>query len=109
MSLGNMRAIGVRSLDVCCWLCRHRAILGADPWRDHVPVPNRDFTYRTSEPASHGGMACPKRGVSEDECDTPPPDTNSVPPFDTVVPIAVPPLLEGAAAQHKHRVAGVAG
>jgi hypothetical protein len=25
MTLGNMRANGVRSLDVCCWLCHHRA------------------------------------------------------------------------------------
>jgi hypothetical protein len=39
MTLGNMRANGVRSLDVCCWLCHHRAILSADPWPDHVPVP----------------------------------------------------------------------
>jgi hypothetical protein len=37
--LGNMRANGVRSLDVCCWQCHHRAILSADPWPDHVPVP----------------------------------------------------------------------
>jgi hypothetical protein len=29
MPLGNMRANGVRSLDVCCWLCHHRAILSA--------------------------------------------------------------------------------
>ena len=40
MTLGNMRANGVRSLDVCCWLCHHRAILSADPWPDHVPVPS---------------------------------------------------------------------
>ena len=39
MTLGNMRANGVRSLDVCCWLCHHRAILSADRWPDHVPVP----------------------------------------------------------------------
>jgi hypothetical protein len=38
MTLGNMRANGVRSLDVCLWLCHHRAILSADPWPD-VPVP----------------------------------------------------------------------
>jgi hypothetical protein len=37
--VGNMRANGVRSLDVCCWLCHHRTILSADPWPDHVPVP----------------------------------------------------------------------
>jgi hypothetical protein len=39
MTLGNMRANGVRSLDVSCWQCHHRAILSADPWPDHVPVP----------------------------------------------------------------------
>jgi hypothetical protein len=38
MTLGNMRANGVRSLDVCCWQCHHRAFLSADPWPDHVPV-----------------------------------------------------------------------
>jgi hypothetical protein len=38
MTLGNMRANGVRSLDVCCWQCHHRAILRADPWPDHVAV-----------------------------------------------------------------------
>jgi hypothetical protein len=31
---------GVRSLDVSCWQCHHRAILSADPWPDHVPVPS---------------------------------------------------------------------
>jgi len=36
MTLGNMRANGVRSLDVC----HHRAILSADLWPDHVPVPS---------------------------------------------------------------------
>jgi hypothetical protein len=40
MSLGNMRANGVRSLDVSCWQCHHRTILRADPWPDHVPVPS---------------------------------------------------------------------
>jgi hypothetical protein len=39
MTLGNMRANGVRSLDVCCWLCHHRTFMSADPWPDHVPVP----------------------------------------------------------------------
>jgi hypothetical protein len=37
--IANMRTNGVRSLDVCGWLCHHRAILSADPWLDHVPVP----------------------------------------------------------------------
>jgi hypothetical protein len=39
MTLGNMRTNGVRSLDVCCWQCHHRAIMSADPWSDDVPVP----------------------------------------------------------------------
>jgi hypothetical protein len=39
MTLGNMRANGVRSLDVSYSLCHHRAILSADPWPDHVAVP----------------------------------------------------------------------
>jgi hypothetical protein len=39
MTLGNMRANGVRSLDVSCWRCHHRAILSADCWPDDVPVP----------------------------------------------------------------------
>jgi hypothetical protein len=40
MTLGNMRASGVRSLDVCWWLCHHRAILSADSWPDEMPVPS---------------------------------------------------------------------
>jgi hypothetical protein len=39
VTLGNMRENGVRSLDVSCWQCHHRAILSADRWPDHVPVP----------------------------------------------------------------------
>ena len=40
MTLGNMRANGVRSLDVSCWQCHHRAILSAECWPDSVPVPS---------------------------------------------------------------------
>ena len=40
MTLGNVRANGVRSLDVRCWQCHHRAIMSADPWPDHVLVPS---------------------------------------------------------------------
>jgi hypothetical protein len=29
MTLGNMRELGVRSLDVSCWLCHHQAVLNA--------------------------------------------------------------------------------
>jgi hypothetical protein len=37
MTLGNVRANGVRTLHVSCPLRRHRAILSADPWPSHVP------------------------------------------------------------------------
>jgi hypothetical protein len=40
MTLGNMRANGVRSLAVSCHLCHHQAVLSADPWSDDVPVPS---------------------------------------------------------------------
>ena len=33
------RGNGVRSLDVSCWNCHHRAIMSADPCPDDVPVP----------------------------------------------------------------------
>jgi hypothetical protein len=39
MTLGNMRELGVRSLDVSCRNCRHRAVPSADRWPDDVAVP----------------------------------------------------------------------
>jgi hypothetical protein len=39
MTLGNMRELGARSLDVSCWNCQHRAVLSVDRWLDDVPVP----------------------------------------------------------------------
>jgi hypothetical protein len=39
MTLGNMRQLGVRSLDVSCWNCHHQAVLSADRWPDDVVVP----------------------------------------------------------------------
>jgi hypothetical protein len=39
MTLANMRRLGVRSLAVTCELCHHAAVLSAEPWPDHVPVP----------------------------------------------------------------------
>jgi hypothetical protein len=39
MTLGNMRELGVRSLDVSCLNCQHRALLSADRWTDDVAVP----------------------------------------------------------------------
>jgi hypothetical protein len=40
LTLGNMRANGARSLAVTCLLCHHQAMLAADEWPDHVPVPS---------------------------------------------------------------------
>jgi hypothetical protein len=39
MTLGNMRANGVRSIAVSCWQCHHEAVLCADCWPDHMTVP----------------------------------------------------------------------
>jgi hypothetical protein len=39
MTLGNMRANGVHSLAVSCYLCHHRVIMSADPWPDDAPLP----------------------------------------------------------------------
>jgi hypothetical protein len=39
MTLANMRAQGVRSLSVSCWLCHHGAVLIADRWPNEVPLP----------------------------------------------------------------------
>ena len=36
---GNMRQLGVRSLDASCWNCDHQAVLSADRWPDDVAVP----------------------------------------------------------------------
>jgi hypothetical protein len=62
MTLGNMRANGVRSLAVSCWQCHHRAILSADLWSDDVPV--RVFgrrRRRTTELARAAGPREPER------------------------------------------------
>jgi hypothetical protein len=34
-----MRANGLRSLSVTCWLCRRAAVLAVDHWPDDVTVP----------------------------------------------------------------------
>ena len=40
MTLGNMRANGVRRLDVSCWNCHHSAVLDVDGYGDDKPVPS---------------------------------------------------------------------
>jgi hypothetical protein len=63
MTLGNMRANGVRSLDVSCWQCHQRTIMSADPWPDHVPVPLRHHRCRcTAELAGTATVREPDRG-----------------------------------------------
>jgi hypothetical protein len=39
MTLGSMRANGVRSFDVSCWNCHHPAIISAERWPDDAPLP----------------------------------------------------------------------
>ena len=39
MTLGNMRANGVRSLAVSCHRCHHEGVVDTTPWPDDVPVP----------------------------------------------------------------------
>jgi hypothetical protein len=71
MTLANMRANGVRSLDVSCWQCHHRAILSADPWSDDVPV-------RTSGPR----MVCTNCGIIGAEAR---PNWQEQPPRETLI------------------------
>ena len=52
MTLGNMRELGVRSLDVSCWLYHHQALLSADRWPDDVPVPTLGLAWRALAAAS---------------------------------------------------------
>ena len=40
MTLGNMRANGVRLLSVACHLCHHQAVMNMDRFEDAVPVPS---------------------------------------------------------------------
>jgi len=40
MDLGNIRSLGVRSLDVQCHKCHHEIVLNVDRWPDHVTVPS---------------------------------------------------------------------
>jgi hypothetical protein len=38
MTLGNMRANGVRSIAIYCWTCHHDAVMNADRWPDDLPM-----------------------------------------------------------------------
>jgi len=39
MTLGKMRALGARGLNVQCPVCRHEVRLDVDDYADDVPVP----------------------------------------------------------------------
>ncbi|HSV23639.1 MAG TPA: hypothetical protein VLJ17_11490 [Xanthobacteraceae bacterium] len=45
MTLGNMRANGVRSLSVYCIAGHHEAVLDVERWPDHVLVPRMFRTH----------------------------------------------------------------
>ena len=53
MTLGNMRELGVRSLDVSCWLCHRQAVLNAAD-SDEVARAFRDDVARCSDMMSPG-------------------------------------------------------
>jgi hypothetical protein len=55
MTLGNMRANGVRWLAVSCHLCHHQAVLSADPWADDMPVPSFGPRMVCSRAVRHRG------------------------------------------------------
>jgi hypothetical protein len=57
MTLGNMRANGVRWLAVSCWQCHHQAILSADPWPDHTSAIVRPA--HGVHPVRHHRCGCP--------------------------------------------------
>jgi hypothetical protein len=40
MTLVNMRAQGVRSLDVRCEICHHQAVVNVDAFAETIPVPS---------------------------------------------------------------------
>ena len=50
----NLRANGMRLLDVSCWQCHHEAVVSADPCADDVPVP-------TFGPRNPGWVQCGQR------------------------------------------------
>ena len=40
MTLGNMRANGVRRLAISCWQCHHNTVFDVDCFSDDIPVPS---------------------------------------------------------------------
>jgi hypothetical protein len=61
MDLANMRSNRVRSLDVSCLQCRHRAILSVHPWLDSVLVPTFGLPMVCTKCGTIGADARPNR------------------------------------------------
>jgi hypothetical protein len=70
MDLADMRANGVRSLEVSYWQCHHRATLSADRWFDDASAPT--FGPR---------MVCTRRGIIGADA---PPNWKESPPRDSL-------------------------
>jgi hypothetical protein len=64
MTLGNMRANGVRKLDVYCsgpW-CHHHGVIDVDGYGDDVPVPSFGPRLRCERCGNMGAEARPNWG-----------------------------------------------
>jgi DNA-directed RNA polymerase subunit RPC12/RpoP len=59
MSLGNMRSLGSRSLDVTCTACGHRIIFNVDDWPDEVLVPSFGPRMRCTKCGHRGASVRP--------------------------------------------------
>jgi hypothetical protein len=64
ITLGNMRANGVRSLDVSCWQCHYRAIISAAPWPNDIPVPTFGPRTHGVHALRHRRCRCPAAGAN---------------------------------------------
>jgi hypothetical protein len=64
MTLGNMRSVGVRRLDLTCRRCGRRRLVCADHLPDHEPVPQLGARARC---ADCGGLGAESRVVSQFE------------------------------------------
>ena len=59
MTLGNMRANGVRRLDVSCWQCHHSAVLDVDQYDDDMLVPSFGPRMVCTYCGTIGHLRCP--------------------------------------------------
>jgi ribosomal protein L37E len=59
MTLGNMRSLGPRSLDVTCTACGHHTSVNVDAWPDDVPVPSMGVHMRCTKCGQLGANVRP--------------------------------------------------